>query len=103
MEDYVNSGKVASLSEALESDEEWMGRFNDGAFDAVTYDNEIYAVPMGQAIIPVYYNKQIFADNEVEIPVTWEEFTAAIQTFKDAGVTPIAMGSQDAWVAGRCV
>lgn len=101
MEDYVNSGKVASLSEALESDEEWMGRFNDGAFDAVTYDNEIYAVPMGQAIIPVYYNKQIFADNEVEIPVTWEEFTAAIQTFKDAGVTPIAMGSQDAWVAGQ--
>lgn len=101
MKDYVESGKVAALSEALKADEEWMGRFNDGAFSAVTFDDEIYAVPMGQAIIPVYYNKEIFEENGVTVPTTWEEFVAAIETFKNAGIIPMAMGSQDAWVSGQ--
>ena len=52
-----------------------------GVFDAVT-DSQIYAVPMGQAIVPVYYNTQMFKDNTVEVPTTWEEFMNAVKTFK---------------------
>lgn len=101
MEDYVNSGKVYSLSEGLNADSEWMGRFNSGVFDAVTYNDQIYAVPMGQAIIPVYYNTQMFKENNVEVPTTWDEFMNAVKTFKDAGVIPVSMACQDAWVPAQ--
>lgn len=101
MKDYVESEKVYSLSDALKADPEWMDRFNDGAFDAVTYNDEIYAVPMGQAIIPIYYNTEIFAQNNLEVPKTWDEFVNVISTLKGAGVVPLSMACQDAWVPAQ--
>lgn len=101
MEDYVESGNVYSLSDALGADAEWSARFNNGVFDAVTFDNKVYAVPMGQAIIPVYYNKALFKANGVEVPVTWEDLMAAVHTFTAAGIVPISMATQDAWVSGQ--
>lgn len=101
MKDYVESEKVYSLSDALKADPEWMDRFNDGAFDAVTYNDEIYAVPMGQAIIPIYYNTEIFAQNNLEVPKTWDEFVNVIITLKGAGVVPLSMACQDAWVPAQ--
>ncbi|MFD2355704.1 extracellular solute-binding protein [Nonomuraea ferruginea] len=37
----------------------------------------------------VYYNKDLFEKHKVEVPTTFEEFTAALDTFVKAGVTPI--------------
>ena len=34
--------------------------------------------------------------NGIEVPTTWEEFTAALDTLSAAGITPIAHGGQ-AW------
>lgn len=101
MKDYVETGKVASLSGALSNDSEWSERFNPGVFSAVTFDNEIYAVPMGQAIIPVYYNKALFADHNVKVPATWDDFMGTVKTFKDAGIVPVSMATKDAWVSAQ--
>lgn len=100
MKSYVDSGKIYSLSEAFEADPEWKERFKNGAFDAVTFDDNIYAVPMGQAVVPFYYNKKLFEEHGVKAPETWEEFMDAIATFKKAGIVPISMACQDAWVPG---
>lgn len=101
MKDFVESGKVYSLSEALKEDKEWMNRFNDGALDAVTFNEEIYALPMGQGIIPIYYNTEIFAQNNLEVPETWDEFLNVISTLKAADVVPMSMACQEAWVPGQ--
>lgn len=101
LENYVKSGKVAPVSEVLKKDPEWSSRFEEGAFDAVTFDGEIYALPMGQAVIPVYYNKELFEKNKVQIPQTWEELLKAITAFQNAGVTPIAMGFREPWISGQ--
>lgn len=37
-----------------------------------------------------YYNKEIFAELELEIPKTWEELFACCQIIKDAGYIPFA-------------
>jgi raffinose/stachyose/melibiose transport system substrate-binding protein len=50
-------------------------------------------------IVGFYYNKQIFADNGIEIPQTFADFEAALQTLADAGVTPIVFGNLDQWQA----
>ena len=40
-------------------------------------------------------NTEVFKAHNVGIPQTWDQLLAAIDTFKAAGVTPIAAGFQD--------
>lgn len=60
-------------------------------------DGHVYAVPFASQTIVVFYNKDLFEQHDVELPETWDEFLAASQKFKDAGVVPLANGLADAW------
>ncbi|CAB4671229.1 unannotated protein [freshwater metagenome] len=62
------------------------------------YDNglmgtgKLYGVPSYGEYVSVFYNKDIFAKNNVKIPTTMAEMEAAMATFKAAGVIPMEMG-----------
>jgi len=47
-------------------------------------------VPNYGEFVTVYYNKTMFEENGVAVPTTYDEFEAAMQTFVDAGITPLA-------------
>ncbi|TDD12540.1 extracellular solute-binding protein [Nonomuraea deserti] len=49
-----------------------------------------YGIPNYGEFVMVYYNKDLFAKHKVAVPKTFEEFTAALDTFVEAGVTPVA-------------
>ncbi|WP_328460576.1 ABC transporter substrate-binding protein [Streptomyces sp. NBC_00448] len=49
-----------------------------------------YGVPNFGEYTMVYYNKDLFAKNGVQVPTTPEEFTAALAAFKAKGITPLA-------------
>ncbi|MEW9546932.1 extracellular solute-binding protein [Nonomuraea sp. NPDC050783] len=49
-----------------------------------------YGIPNYGEFVMVYYNKDLFDKHKVRVPTTFEEFTAALDTFVKAGVTPIA-------------
>lgn len=67
-------------------------------------DGNIFAVPFAAVSQPIYYNKQIFADNGIEeLPTTWEEFIAMCQKLKDNGVTVFANGIASNWDILECV
>lgn len=57
------------------------------SIDGVVYGLTIWDTVGGSWV--VVYNKEIFADNGIEIPATYEDFAAACDTLLDAGVTPI--------------
>lgn len=59
-------------------------------------DGEIYAVPQGIQTAQVYYNKEIFEANGLEVPTTWAEFIDVAAALKDAGVAPIVIPGADA-------
>ncbi len=44
-----------------------------------------------------FYNKDMFTDNGISVPTTWDEFTGACDTFMAAGITPLAFGGMDQW------
>ena len=58
---------------------------------------EIYAVPFITVSQVAFYNKDIFAQNGVSVPDTWDEFIAVCQILSDNGVTPLANGIADEW------
>ncbi|QAY72668.1 extracellular solute-binding protein [Agromyces protaetiae] len=61
-------------------------------------DGQTYIPPTNSQVIPlVFYNKQIFADNGIEVPTTWSEFEDVVAKLKAAGVTPIEMAGAEPW------
>lgn len=59
--------------------------------------NEISALPFSLAAAGVIYNRDLFAAHGVQVPTTWNEFVAACNTFKAAGVVPIYGTYKDHW------
>ena len=54
-----------------------------------------YGVPNYGEYVMVYYNKDVFAANGIEVPTTLDEFTAAMDTLVAAGTTPICMAGAE--------
>lgn len=54
-----------------------------------------YGVTNYGEFVLVYYNKDMFAKYGVEVPTTLDEFEAAMDTFVEAGITPIALGASE--------
>ncbi len=67
------------------------------AAETMREDGQLYAVPFASQTLVIYYNADIFAENNLTPPETWDEFLATSQSLLDAGVTPLANGTQTAW------
>lgn len=100
---FAKSDLVAPLDEIL--DDEWKNGYIPSSFDDLSTDGSIYAVPYSMLSTHViYYNKQILADAGYNsFPETWDEFTKMLSAIKDMGITPIALGNKEAWVAESCI
>jgi raffinose/stachyose/melibiose transport system substrate-binding protein len=54
-----------------------------------------FGVPNYAEYVLVFYNKDLFAKNNVKVPTTMDELTAALDTFKKAGVAPLSVGGAE--------
>ncbi|WP_239617744.1 ABC transporter substrate-binding protein [Cohnella mopanensis] len=100
--EYAKQGVAMDLSEILDSDKEWSGSYLD-VFENWKFPDVpgTYAVPYEFYAIGIFYNKDLFAKANVEVPATIEEFEAAAQKLKDAGIVPMALGEKDTWRGGH--
>jgi raffinose/stachyose/melibiose transport system substrate-binding protein len=99
-DEFQKAGLIQPITSVLEEHKDWADGFLPGATDIYTYDGEVYSVPVAMSATSfLFYNKELFEQNGVAVPATWEELLAAIEKFKTAGITPIALGNQAPWVA----
>jgi raffinose/stachyose/melibiose transport system substrate-binding protein len=54
-----------------------------------------YGIPNYAEFVEVYYNKDLFDKQHIAVPTTFADFTAAMDKFKAAGVTPLANGGKE--------
>ncbi|RED55037.1 extracellular solute-binding protein [Cohnella phaseoli] len=88
------------INELIDSKQEWKEGFLPNSFNDFTIDGNTYAVPMALSPTSIlYYNKKMFADNNVQPPKTWDELMSLVDTFNKAKITPIALGNKAAWLA----
>jgi raffinose/stachyose/melibiose transport system substrate-binding protein len=80
------------------SDQPWVANLMTGAKLSATYQEKVYTMPVDQNVIGVTYNKKMFADLNLAVPTTWDEFLQVCETLKNAGIVPIALGNKDLWV-----
>jgi raffinose/stachyose/melibiose transport system substrate-binding protein len=96
MEPYVKGGLFAPLDDILSGDQ-LKDKFVAGTTEAFTVNGQTYALPIELNISPIYYNKDIFAKYNLQVPKTYEEFKEVIKTLTYNGVAPIALGNKDRW------
>jgi len=58
---------------------------------------ELYYVPISTNVLGAIYNKDLFASNNLSIPLNIDELEILLDTLKSSGIVPIAAGFKDAW------
>ncbi|WP_036746426.1 extracellular solute-binding protein [Paenibacillus sp. UNC451MF] len=96
MKPFVDAGLLAPLNDILDKNG-LKDSFQKGILDYYTFNNNVYALPDGNNIAVVYYNKELFAQAGVEIPKTFEEMIEVSKKLKAKGITPIAIPEKDTW------
>jgi raffinose/stachyose/melibiose transport system substrate-binding protein len=64
-------------------------------------DGTMYTLPLEYHVEMIWYNKEIFAANNVQVPKTIDEWLEACAILKANGVTPISVDGVDRWPVQR--
>jgi glucose/mannose transport system substrate-binding protein len=97
IDSWVVAGAMDPVTFIFE-DNDWMDSYPPGVIEVLSYEGEIWSVPVNiHRSNVLWYNKQVFADNGLDAPVTFDDFFAAADTLQAAGVTPLALGDNGIW------
>ncbi|WP_040951569.1 extracellular solute-binding protein [Gorillibacterium massiliense] len=97
MEPYVKEGLLAPLNDMLDQNG-LKDTFQTGILDFYTFDNNTYALPDGNNVGVMFYNKALFKQAGIaNTPTTFDELLADVKTLKDKGIQPMVIGEKDSW------
>jgi glucose/mannose transport system substrate-binding protein len=104
---YNGKDDTASKLEPIDSvgnTQEWWAVTPPALQNLVSYNGHIYGVPVDVSRTNcLFYNKKIFADNGLTPPTTLTDFFTVADALKAKGITPLAVGSQQAWTISTMV
>lgn len=93
------TGALRDVTAFIEGQPEWRAGVMQSAIDGMKFGDKIWGIPYKTGTVAFFYNKELFAKAGVDAAaiVTWDDFLAAVQKLKDAGITPLAGGGGDKW------
>ncbi|WP_235830827.1 ABC transporter substrate-binding protein [Arthrobacter cheniae] len=101
--ELADSGNVLDL-EATLNDLGVIDQVEPAAIDTVkALYGGFNVLPYEYNVEGIWYNKQLFADNNIEVPATWDDFTAAAETLNSSGVTPLSASGEQGWPLTRLI
>lgn len=90
--DLTDVAEERGWSEALPTSIQTTARYDDRG---VMGSGAWYGVPNYGEFVTVYYNKDMFAAQGVDVPTSLAELESAMDTFVDAGITPLGMAGAE--------
>ena len=91
---YVAGAQIEPLN-ALYEQEGWLAVMPKTLIPLISKDGNIYSVPVNiHRANVLWYNPAVLKANNVAVPTTMDEWFAAMDTLKAAGVQPLALGEQ---------
>jgi raffinose/stachyose/melibiose transport system substrate-binding protein len=97
MKPFVDAGLFAPLNDMLDQNG-LKDTYQSGLLDYYSFNGNVYALPDGNNIEVVYYNKELFEQAGIaNTPTTFEEMLQDVKILKEKGITPLAIGEKDSW------
>jgi raffinose/stachyose/melibiose transport system substrate-binding protein len=106
-EGHNNVFQFSDLGEVEAIDDFWTAnkaRFLPGTEASVFKAGHYYGVPFGiHTDTQIYHNQKLLADHGIDPASlkTWDDYLAAFDTLKSAGITPIAFGNKFGWCGSQ--
>ncbi|NLE97734.1 MAG: extracellular solute-binding protein [Propionibacterium sp.] len=106
MGQYVAAGQLTDLEPYAEA-YGWTDRFGESVLansrysaDGATFgDGNLYGVPQTGEIVGIFYNQTKLDELGIELPETWDDYFAALETAREADEQPMVLGNIDQWPA----
>ena len=92
----VSTGQVLDLTEYYRASG-LIDRIPPNLLSQVTIEGRIYAIPQNMESVGVFYNKDVFAELELDVPTEWAEYIEVLEAVKDAGYYGYTMGLAGGW------
>ena len=91
---YIDAGLLMDIT-----DQPFVANYDPVSIaDAGTYNDRVYQINLGRVgFSGIYYNKDLFAENGIEVPTTWSELVSACETLTAAGTPCMTAGGSDGW------
>jgi raffinose/stachyose/melibiose transport system substrate-binding protein len=97
MKPFVDAKLLAPLNDVLDKNG-LKDTFQSGLLDYYSTSGNVYALPDGNNIEVVYYNKDLFTQAGIkDTPKTFDELITDVKALKTKGITPFAIGEKDSW------
>ncbi|WP_126976414.1 ABC transporter substrate-binding protein [Frigidibacter oleivorans] len=94
IQEWYEEGVLADISDVAEA-QGWADVLPAQLAEHMKCDGHWCAAPVNvHRVNWIWANADILESNGIEMPTTWEEFNAAAEKLKAAGVTPLAHGGQ---------
>lgn len=99
-QEYAAASLIQPINELVNTYPEWRDGYLPNSLEAFTSRGFVYGAPIELSPTSIlYYNKRIFAENEMKAPKTWNELLYMIGKLNSKGITPIALGNKAGWPA----
>lgn len=90
--DLTEQADKRGWSKALSASLQTTTKYDD---DGIMGSGKVFGIPNYGEYVEVYYNKDEFKKNNLQIPTTLEEFTKVMDAFVAKGQTPLAVGGAE--------
>lgn len=98
LKEYVKAGQVVDLSSYLTKDAAYRDRFATAGFSTVTFDGKVYGIPAENTVAAVmFYNKEMFANEKLDTPKTWDDLLNVVKVLKAKGIAPFSLANKNKW------
>lgn len=100
LQTYVESGKVMAITDQVKETNS-TADIDPRIFESVSFQGDIYALPLVRTAAVVFYNRQLFEENNLEPPESYEQFLDTCSFFKDMGIIPLEISGSIEWSYGQ--
>lgn len=94
---YMKLGLAEEINDIWKSNN--LYKFLPSMSPTVSFDNNVYALPISYYQWGFYYNKKIFKRFRLTPPKTWKQFLKICEILKKNNITPISIGTKNNWPA----
>ena len=94
--DIICESPASALKHAklgyLEELDELGAKYSEAGTNVYSYDGGVYALPGISWFEGIYFNKQMFEENNITLPTTFDEYIDVCKKFQELGIKPLAAG-----------
>ena len=99
IDEWVKTGQLEPVTFVFK-DNGWMDKYPPGVIDLLSYNGEIWSVPVdAQRTNVLWYNKLVFSDLGLKPPADFAEFFTVAEALRAKGIIPLAFGDRESWAA----